>query len=246
MNNRACLLLILEQRSLSLEDHSRLFMEIANLTHYPDYCLCTFYKTSLNDKCRSWLSRDGPQGNFTIFVEWALTGVVSPSSTMAPRSVCSTVGRHHGCGLGPAWLLLLQVPPVSVLAPTVSSLASPSVITTLDSVSRPPPGHPATSRIFSNTLFPSHIHSFVTPLLVRWYGLPFCGLLKIVYCYPLRLRVFLLHHTMTLYKFYIVKYTDQNYERNNLVFCPHFAWAELKDLRLFLCTQKPDYLKYCS
>ncbi len=23
-----------------------------------------------------------------------------------------------------------------------------------------------------------------------------------------------------------------------LLFCPHFSWAELKDLRLFLCTQK--------
>ncbi|KAI2662395.1 putative potassium transport system protein kup [Labeo rohita] len=38
-------------------------------------------------------------------------GVVSPSSTMAPPSV----GRHHGCSLGPAWLLLLQVPHVSFL-----------------------------------------------------------------------------------------------------------------------------------
>ncbi len=44
-------------------------------------------------------------------------GVVSPSSTTAPPSVGSTVGRHHACGLGPAWLLLLQVPPVLSLAP---------------------------------------------------------------------------------------------------------------------------------
>ncbi|KAL1265184.1 hypothetical protein QQF64_003211 [Cirrhinus molitorella] len=44
-------------------------------------------------------------------------GVVSSSSSMAPPSVCSTVGCHHGCGLGPAWLLLLQVPPVITLAP---------------------------------------------------------------------------------------------------------------------------------
>ncbi len=33
------------------------------------------------------------------------------------------------------------------------------------------------------------------------------------------------------------KYTDQNY-KHNTCFCPHFSWAELKDLRLFLCTQK--------
>ncbi|KAI2666535.1 Chromatin-remodeling ATPase INO80 [Labeo rohita] len=37
-------------------------------------------------------------------------GVVSPSSTMAPPSVGSTVGHHYGCGLGLAWLLLLRVP----------------------------------------------------------------------------------------------------------------------------------------
>ncbi|KAL0166906.1 hypothetical protein M9458_038750, partial [Cirrhinus mrigala] len=46
MNHPACLLLMLEQRSLSLRGHTRLFVEIANFTHYPDYCLCTFYKTS--------------------------------------------------------------------------------------------------------------------------------------------------------------------------------------------------------
>ncbi|KAL1260039.1 hypothetical protein QQF64_007866 [Cirrhinus molitorella] len=44
-------------------------------------------------------------------------GVVSPSSTMAPPSVDSTVGCHLGCGLGPTWLLLLQIPPVVSLAP---------------------------------------------------------------------------------------------------------------------------------
>ncbi len=32
-------------------------------------------------------------------------------------------------------------------------------------------------------------------------------------------------------------YTEQNYKRNTC-FCLHFSWAELKDLRLFLCTQK--------
>ncbi len=275
MNDPACLLLMLEQRSISLEDHMRLFVEITYLTHYPDYCLCTFYKSSLNEECIARLSGDGPRGIFATFVEWVLSqspahhhpaawsisqnpplmesqspprpmshhqrvqygaedrpgarardvrpgaragyrarhrgerhggklrplhhgsalalrilsvalahrlsasgssttcsaavgrppGVISPSSTMAPRSVGSTMGCHHGCGLGPAWLLLLQVPLVSVLAPpsvrsalapTVSSLAPPSVIT-LDSVGRPPPGHPATSWTFSNHLFPSHI-----------------------------------------------------------------------------------------
>ncbi|KAL0156925.1 hypothetical protein M9458_048171, partial [Cirrhinus mrigala] len=40
-----------------------------------------------------------------------------PSSTMAPPSVGSTVGRLYGYGLGPSWTLLLQVPPVYSLAP---------------------------------------------------------------------------------------------------------------------------------
>ncbi|KAI2653768.1 hypothetical protein H4Q32_014108 [Labeo rohita] len=44
-------------------------------------------------------------------------GVVSPSSTMAPPSVGSTVGYHNGCSLGLTWLLLLRVPSVSFLAP---------------------------------------------------------------------------------------------------------------------------------
>ncbi|KAL0154792.1 hypothetical protein M9458_049055, partial [Cirrhinus mrigala] len=47
-----------------------------------------------------------------------------------PPSVDSTLGSHHGCGLGPTWLLLLQVPLVSVwstLILPVVSLAPPSI-----------------------------------------------------------------------------------------------------------------------
>ncbi|KAI2645723.1 Nucleolar protein 9 [Labeo rohita] len=69
-------------------------------------------------------------------------GVVSPSSTMAPPSVSSTMGYHNGCGLGLTWLLLLRVP-------SVSSLAPPSVVSTMDFVVllpgvRPPPKPPPT------------------------------------------------------------------------------------------------------
>ncbi len=38
-----------------------------------------------------------------------------------------------------------------------------------------------------------------------------------------------------------VFYTEQNYKRNTFVFARLFSWAELKDLRLFLCTQKTDF-----
>ncbi len=65
-------------------------------------------------------------------------GVVSPSSTISPPSVGSTVGRHHGCGLGPAWFLLLQVPHVLSLAP-------PSVWSTLDFGCCPPPRCPSSA-----------------------------------------------------------------------------------------------------
>ncbi|KAI2666688.1 Zinc metalloprotease ZmpB [Labeo rohita] len=93
------------------------------------------------------------------------TGVVSPSSTMA---TLSAVGRHHVCGLGLAWLLLLQVPSVSTSDPPwtlVSSLAPPSVTTTMDFVCCPPPGSPSSTRASSCTdfLFPSRIH-FLSPL----------------------------------------------------------------------------------
>ncbi|KAL0159333.1 hypothetical protein M9458_043058, partial [Cirrhinus mrigala] len=50
-------------------------------------------------------------------------GVGSPSSTMAPPSIGSTVGLLYGCGLDPTCLLLLQVSPVFSLAPpSISTL----------------------------------------------------------------------------------------------------------------------------
>ncbi|KAI2645401.1 Zinc metalloprotease ZmpB [Labeo rohita] len=71
-------------------------------------------------------------------------GVVSPSSTMAPPSIGSTVG-HHGCGLGLPLLLLLRVPPVSSLAP-------PTFVAPLDSVDSgfcPPSGVPSSAEASS-------------------------------------------------------------------------------------------------
>ncbi len=42
---------------------------------------------------------------------------------------------------------------------------------------------------------------------------------------------------VNIYIHIIYIYTENNY-KHNTCFCPHFSWAELKDLRLFLCTQK--------
>ncbi|KAI2659929.1 hypothetical protein H4Q32_022499 [Labeo rohita] len=47
---------------------------------------------------------------------------VSPSSTMVPPSVGSTVGHLHGCDLAPTWPLLFQGPHVFSLAPPPLSL----------------------------------------------------------------------------------------------------------------------------
>ncbi|KAI2650829.1 Translation initiation factor IF-2 [Labeo rohita] len=48
MDNPAVLLLLLEQGNRSLVDHTKDFVYLAPLTHYPDSCLCTFYRAGLN------------------------------------------------------------------------------------------------------------------------------------------------------------------------------------------------------
>ncbi len=47
------LLLLLEQGDRSLEDHTRLFLLLANATSYPDNALCSFYDASLNTASRA-------------------------------------------------------------------------------------------------------------------------------------------------------------------------------------------------
>ncbi|KAL0199755.1 hypothetical protein M9458_002942, partial [Cirrhinus mrigala] len=49
------------------------------------------------------------------------------------------------CSTAPPWVLLLQVPPVSIwstLVPPVVSLAPPSIVFTQNSVCYPPPRYP--------------------------------------------------------------------------------------------------------
>ncbi len=92
--------------------------------------------------------RSGSSTTCSAAVGWP-PGVVSLSASKAPPSVGSTVGCNHGCCLGPVWLLLLQAPPVVSLTPPVSSLTPPSVVSTLYSVYRPPPGYPSSSQVSS-------------------------------------------------------------------------------------------------
>ncbi|KAI2664270.1 Major cell-surface adhesin PAc [Labeo rohita] len=72
-------------------------------------------------------------------------GVISLSSTMAPPSIGSTVGFHHGCGLGLTWLLLLQPPHVTSLAPPSVITSMDYSVTTLDSIFCPPPRSPSSA-----------------------------------------------------------------------------------------------------
>ncbi len=86
-----------------------------------------------------WLSvsASGSSTTCSTTVGWP-HGVGSHPSSMAPPSVFSTMDHHHGCGFGPAVLLLLRDPPIPSLAP-------PSFVTPLNSVCRPPPGCPSSS-----------------------------------------------------------------------------------------------------
>ncbi len=78
------LLLLLEQEDRYLEDHTRLFLCVANATSYPDDALCSFYDASLNTASRSLSSEDGPREDFAAFVEWTLKRNGSPL-TVSPE-----------------------------------------------------------------------------------------------------------------------------------------------------------------
>ncbi len=69
--------------SRSLEDHTRLFLCVANTTSYPDDTLCSFYDASLNAASRALSSEDGPRENFAAFVEWTL------ASNGSPLTICA-------------------------------------------------------------------------------------------------------------------------------------------------------------
>ncbi|KAL0192152.1 hypothetical protein M9458_010448, partial [Cirrhinus mrigala] len=66
------------QGERSLENHTTDFVFFANLTHYPDSCLCSFYQAGLNTTTRAQLSRNGPRESLAAFVEWVLVSCGSP------------------------------------------------------------------------------------------------------------------------------------------------------------------------
>uniref|UniRef100_A0A672PX96 Uncharacterized protein n=1 Tax=Sinocyclocheilus grahami TaxID=75366 RepID=A0A672PX96_SINGR len=77
MDYPAFQILLLEQGERSLEDHTNDFLSLAQLTHYPDNCLCTFYRVGLNATTRAQLSGDGPRESFATFIEWVLVSCKS-------------------------------------------------------------------------------------------------------------------------------------------------------------------------
>ncbi|KAI2644640.1 Threonylcarbamoyl-AMP synthase [Labeo rohita] len=72
MGNPAVLLLLLEQGNRSLVDHTRDFVHLVPLTHYPDSSLCTFYRAGLNIATKAQLSGEGPRESFADYIEWVL------------------------------------------------------------------------------------------------------------------------------------------------------------------------------
>lgn len=88
MDLPAVQLLCLEQRE---------FIELVNLTHYPDRSLCVFYISSLSERSCANLPGSGPQQDFVACLEWVLEnnnsaftiGLAEPTSTSSPTPVPS-------------------------------------------------------------------------------------------------------------------------------------------------------------
>lgn len=53
-------------------DHTRDFLDLACLTHYPDHPLCVFYNTSFNEWLKVHLPIEGSRESFAQYVEWVL------------------------------------------------------------------------------------------------------------------------------------------------------------------------------
>ncbi|ROL55579.1 hypothetical protein DPX16_7519 [Anabarilius grahami] len=68
-----------------LEEHTKNFLDLVCLTHYPDRSLCVFYNTSLREQSKAHLLGVGPRGYFTAFVKWALVNKAS-AFTIFPTS----------------------------------------------------------------------------------------------------------------------------------------------------------------
>ncbi len=66
MNYPAVLVLLQEQGDRSLKDHTKDFVFLANLTHYPDSCLCSFYQAGLNTATRAGTPPRSPRSEHLL------------------------------------------------------------------------------------------------------------------------------------------------------------------------------------
>ncbi|ROL40712.1 hypothetical protein DPX16_9706 [Anabarilius grahami] len=83
MYTPAFLLICLEQKDRSLEEHLNDFLFLATSTHFPESSLCNFLFAGLNTTTKALLSGEGPRGSFPEYVEntWSAP---SPTPTPAP------------------------------------------------------------------------------------------------------------------------------------------------------------------
>ncbi|ROK87094.1 hypothetical protein DPX16_10234 [Anabarilius grahami] len=107
MDFPAVALLCLEQRDCSLESHTRDFLELVCLTHYPDSLLCVFYISGLSEQSRARLPGSGPCEDFAELVKWVLV------NNMSSFTVCSAEDELTSPAPTPA-------PPETSLPPPVS------------------------------------------------------------------------------------------------------------------------------
>ncbi|KAL0161830.1 hypothetical protein M9458_041226, partial [Cirrhinus mrigala] len=99
MGHPAVRILLLEQGNRSLEDHTKDFVFLAPMTHYPDSSLCSFYRTGLNPTTRVQLSRDGPRESLAAYIEWVLVSSRSlrtMEDDTSPPTRGARARAHHG------------------------------------------------------------------------------------------------------------------------------------------------------
>ncbi len=85
----------------SLEGHTRLFLEIANHTNYPDDALCAFCDASLNTECKAPSSENGPREDFAAFLDWILARNGSPLTICPEEDLASSTPDSEPCPLSP-------------------------------------------------------------------------------------------------------------------------------------------------
>ncbi len=143
MGEPAVQLLCLEQQDRPLEDHTRDFIDLACLTHFPDRSLCVFYITSLSEWCKARLPADGPKENFAACVEWVLenNGLFfsedNSSPTPDPEPSQPSPSRCTEC----------SPEPTAAAEPEPAAITEPTPLKVTEPLIAPEPGLNATDQV---------------------------------------------------------------------------------------------------